>query len=73
MKVSIDQDACLGCGTCTCLCVSFFELAESLEVARIREEFQAGDPSLGEAFQDVDCIEIAVNKCPVNAIEIIDE
>lgn len=73
IKVVIDQDACLGCGTCTCLCVRFFELANSLEVAKIRDEFQSGDPSLGEVSQDIDCIRIAMNKCPVNAIKIINE
>lgn len=73
IKVSINQNVCMGCGTCTSLCVKVFELADSLEKARIRSEYRGKVTTLGEIPKDVECVRLAVNKCPLDAIEIIEE
>jgi ferredoxin len=57
-KVSIDADECTGCETCVELCPDIFEFDEVTETAKvIREE---GGPE--------DCIQEAVDSCPVECI-----
>jgi ferredoxin len=57
-KVSIDADECTGCETCVELCPDVFEFDEVTETAKvIREE---GGPE--------DCIQEAVDSCPVECI-----
>lgn len=73
IKVVIDRNSCLGCGTCVSLCGAVFRLAESLETAQLREKFQTGGSFSGKISKNIDCVKLAANKCPVKAIEIIDE
>jgi ferredoxin len=57
-KVVVDQEACLGCGTCAALCPQIFELDEVLGKSRVLVP-EGGDPA---------CIEDAINSCPASAI-----
>jgi len=62
MKVSIDADECVGCGTCVDECPELFVMPEDLAVARIEvvpEDLQESCLSAAEA-------------CPVDAI-IVEE
>jgi ferredoxin len=57
-KVTIDTDECTGCETCVELCPDVFEFDDAAEKANvIREE---GGPE--------DCIQEAVESCPVECI-----
>jgi ferredoxin len=57
-KVIIDTDECIGCESCVELCPEVFEFDEETEKAKvIREE---GGPE--------DCIEEAIETCPVECI-----
>ncbi len=57
-KVVVDQEICVGCGTCASLCPEIFELDEALGKSRVIMP-EGGDPA---------CIEDAINSCPVSAI-----
>ncbi len=57
-KVVVDEETCIGCGTCAGLCPDIFELDESLGKSRLIM------PEGG----DEDCIEEAIASCPVSAI-----
>lgn len=57
MKVTIDEEVCIGCGTCEMMCEKCFKLEG--EVARvIKDECDSCD--LGEVAND----------CPVQAIKV---
>ncbi len=60
MKVRIDLDRCIGCGTCEELCPDVFEVGDD-GFARVVID----DPSAG-----ADCIIEAVESCPQEAISV---
>ncbi|MFC1612536.1 ferredoxin [Patescibacteria group bacterium] len=60
MKIKIDKEKCIGCGTCPALCPEVFELNDSDFKAFVKE---GADISLP-------CVKEAKDACPVEAIEI---
>lgn len=58
MKVFIDEDECIGCGTCVELCPDVFEMNEEKEKAEVI--LSEGGPK--------ECIEEAIDSCPVSCI-----
>jgi len=54
---AVDKDLCVGCGLCTQVCSDVFEMDA---------EGKAG--VIDGADQSVDCIQDAVDQCPVAAI-----
>lgn len=57
MKITIDKETCIGCGSCAALCPDFFELDDDNKAF-----FKEG----GENDQ---CVKEAVDVCPVQAIK----
>jgi ferredoxin len=69
VKVTIDQDACTGCGTCVGICSEVFELGET-GIARLVKKYQVEDEPRGEVPKDIDWIKPAAEECPVEAISV---
>ena len=57
MKVKIDKEVCIGCGSCKALCPDVFEIENGKAVAKEKET-------------DKDCAKEAAQNCPVDAIKI---
>ncbi|MGC8720468.1 MAG: ferredoxin [Thermodesulforhabdaceae bacterium] len=57
-RVYLDEECCVGCGTCAELCPDVFELDEEAEKARLLK------------VEDVDenCVEEAIASCPEECI-----
>lgn len=62
MKVTVDKDACTGCGLCSDTCPEVFEVSDSLAVVKVAEV---------PAQVAKTCRE-AVDNCPVECIMIAD-
>jgi len=58
--VYIDEDECIGCGTCEELCPEVFKLNEVTDKADVIKP--QGGPE--------DCIEEAISSCPVSCISL---
>lgn len=57
-RVTIDQDECIGCGTCEELCPDVFQMNDETDLAEVI--LAEGGP--------VDQIEEAIESCPVECI-----
>ena len=69
VEVTIDQDACTGCGTCAALCDEVYELGSSGK-AQLVEEYQGDDAASGTVPDDIGCTESGAQSCPVDAINV---
>ena len=61
MKISIDKEKCIGCGSCVAICPDFFELDEENK-AIFKENKE-------ENNKDDKCVQETIEICPVEAIE----
>lgn len=62
MKVKVDQDLCIGCGTCELMCSQCFQLEDGK--AQV----------MSDNCDNVDCdIQEVIDSCPVEAISIVAE
>jgi len=57
MKIVLDKEKCLGCGSCVALCPECFEMGED-QRARVKKEW-------------ADCAKEAAQACPGQAIKVI--
>lgn len=67
--IEIDQNTCIGCGRCENMCPDVFELNARVK-SSVVEEYRTEEEYLGEAPDDVDCVKVAEEKCPVDAITV---
>ena len=61
-KAKVDENLCIGCGTCEALCPAVFKLDMETGKSKV----------IGEDCSNCDCQEV-VNSCPVSAISIIQD
>jgi len=60
MKIKIDSEKCIGCGSCVAVCPDCFELGDDGKAYLIKEESACNES----------CAKEAVEICPVDAISI---
>jgi ferredoxin len=72
MKVTIDQEQCIGCGSCSIACTQVFEEDETDGTGYIVEVFQIDDdPAVGQVPAELlECVQTAAGVCAVEAIHI---
>jgi len=56
MAIELDQDKCIGCGTCVAICPGNFAMD--------------GAKAKVTAVDDTGCAKQAADSCPVNAIQV---
>ncbi|HAK89789.1 MAG TPA: ferredoxin [Nitrospiraceae bacterium] len=61
MNVIVDEEKCIGCGTCEEICPAVFHVPESTGKSEVIDE---------EACEFVGCCEAAAENCPVEAIRL---
>ena len=64
MKVKVNNEACIGCGACTCTCATVFGFNDDGVVA-------VKVPVVPE--EEKDNVNMAIEGCPVEAISIVKE
>jgi ferredoxin len=70
VKITIDRDSCIECGSCETLCPDVF-VVPSGEKSTVVEKFRVnGLPESGEIPVDLEsCAQSAEESCPVSAIK----
>lgn len=61
-KLRIDEDECIGCESCVELCPAAFEMNADGDKAIVTDEDSTAD-----------CVEEAIDTCPVDCIHLEDE
>jgi ferredoxin len=64
-KISVDQQACIGCGACVATCPDYFEMQDADSGERAKAKKAESD--------ELECAKEAAEVCPVNAIHIADD
>jgi len=62
MKITIDKQKCIGCGSCSAVCPDLFELNEEHKAQAKKEEI--------ESEEEKKCAQEATDICPVQAIKV---
>jgi ferredoxin len=71
MKISIDREACIMCGSCENLCDKVFKLPENDKSTIVAKYRTGNQPDEGEVPPDLEeCAKPAADNCPVTAITI---
>ncbi len=63
MKIKIDQEKCISCGSCEAICSDVFEVSQGSKAI-----LKSSQTNQGEA--EAPCVKEAAEVCPVQAIEI---
>ena len=68
MKIILEKEKCIGCGSCVAVCSELFELEED---GKSHLKGSKSDPKKEELeIEDLGCVKEAADVCPVQAIEI---
>lgn len=62
-KITVDQDLCIGCGSCEAIAPDHFELKDDGK-SHVKKQYTEDDK---------DIIKEAVDGCPVQAIKLVEE
>lgn len=65
----IEKDDCISCGTCINLCEDVFTFGDE-NLATIVEKYRGETPYKGKVPEDVECVKVAVENCPISCINI---
>ena len=63
MKIKINQEDCIGCGSCSAICPDVFDLNKENKAV-----IKNTDTDQGET--DEECVKEAVDICPIDVIKI---
>jgi ferredoxin len=72
IKVQIDRDECILCGSCWLDCPQVFEESPDDGLSQVVEQYRVdGDPARGEVPEELEsCVQTAADNCPVEIIHI---
>jgi ferredoxin len=72
IRVRIDRDECIVCGTCWEDCPQVFEEGPDDGLSQIVEQYWVdGDPAQGEVPEELEsCVQEAAANCPVEIIHL---
>ncbi|MDP3990778.1 MAG: ferredoxin [Candidatus Nealsonbacteria bacterium] len=69
-KIILEQEKCIGCGTCQALCPKYWKMAEDGKAVMISEEGK--EEKVEMEVKDISCNKDAADSCPVQCIRIND-
>ncbi|MBZ9572772.1 ferredoxin [Patescibacteria group bacterium] len=70
MKIIIEKEKCIGCGSCAALCPKFFEMAEDGKSHLKGSKFDPKTEKEELEIKEPSCAKEAAEVCPVQIIKI---
>jgi len=68
MKIIIERQKCIGCGSCVAVCDKYFEMADD-GLASVKGGQMNGE-NMELEIQEAGCVQEAVEICPVQIIKM---
>jgi len=68
MKIKLERNKCIGCGSCVAVCDKYFEMGED-NLSNIKGGQMAGE-NMELEINEVGCAKEAAEICPVQIIKI---
>lgn len=72
MKIILDREKCIGCGSCVALCPKFFEMDEGGKAHLKKGELDNKTKEETLEVSKPECAEETIDVCPVECIKIYD-
>lgn len=70
MKIIHELEKCIGCGSCVAVCPKFWEMGEDGKSHLLGSKFDEKLSAEVIEVEEAECIEEAVNICPVQCIKL---
>ena len=70
MKIILEREKCIGCGSCALICPKHFKMEEDGKSHLIDSETNPNTKNQELDLKNLDCIEDASSSCPVGIIKI---
>jgi len=70
MKVILEKEKCIGCGSCAAICPKHFNLAEDGKSELLGSEKNPQTGNLEKEVEQLECIQEAAESCPAQIIHI---
>ncbi len=68
MRITIDKEKCIGCGSCVAVCPDFFEIGDNSKTHLKGAE--PGEEREEMLVEDIGCAQEGADICPVEAIGV---
>jgi ferredoxin len=71
MKIIIERQRCIGCGSCSALCPNYFEL-DTLGHSHFKNSAVSEETEMDELeVESLGCIQEAIDACPAQCIKVV--
>ncbi len=70
MKIILEREKCIGCGSCAALCPKYFEMAKDGKSTLRNSKKNPGSENFEAEIKGIDCAQDAADACPVKIIHI---
>lgn len=69
MKIILEREKCIGCGSCAAFCPKHFKIADDGKSELINSQ-KTENGNFEKEVEKIDCIQEAADSCPVQIIHI---
>lgn len=70
MKIILDRNKCIGCGSCVAVCDRFFEMTDD-GLSHLKGSQKNADGTEELEISEADCAKDAADICPVQIIKVV--
>ncbi len=70
MKLILEKEKCIGCGSCQVLCPKYFELEKDGKAHLKNSKVNPDTKNEELEIEETDCVEETVRVCPVRCIHL---
>lgn len=70
MKIILEREKCIGCGSCQALCPKYWEMGDDGKIELLSSTKKQGSEDYELEVNEIGCNQDAADSCPVQCIHI---